>query len=363
MRIALVKETKAHEYRVALLPSQVGLLHQQGHEVWVESGAGLGIGYSDQDYQTQGAQLVPSSERQSLWQQAELILKVKEPSLEEAAWLHAGQMLFTFLHLAPLPALTQALLTSGVTALAYETLTLADGRLPLLAPMSAIAGRMASQIGAQYLQKQHGGLGQLMGAVAGAEAARVAIVGAGVVGRQAAEVALGMGARVTLWDKQPQVLATVSKLLPKAKTQLVSGPLPADAFARSQLVIGAVLVPGAQAPKVIREHHVAAMPQGAVLVDVAIDQGGCSDTSRVTDHDAPVYTSHGVTHYCVANIPGIVARSASQALSQATWPYILQLANQGQQALADPILASAINLHQGRCVQAAVAEAQGLALG
>ncbi len=362
MRIALVKENKNHEYRVALLPEQVALLHQAGHLIEVESAAGQGIGISDQEYEQAGASIVPSHERHRLWQQAELILKVKEPSLEEASWLHGEQILFTYLHLAPLPELTQALLSSGVTALAYETLSTDDGYLPLLAPMSIIAGRLAAQVGAQYLQSQYGGSGQLLASVMDLPPARVDVLGAGVVGSQAALVAAGMGAEVHLWDISQKALDRVASRGMNAKLHLLQCELDPQSLSNTSLLIGAVLVPGGSAPKLIKPAHLEAMPAKSVFVDVAIDQGGCSTSSRVTSHDQPTYWQHGVQHYCVANMPGIVASTASKALSAATFPYVQQLAEQGMAALAQPELQRALNIHQGHCYQAEVAKAQGLAL-
>ncbi|MCC7165986.1 MAG: alanine dehydrogenase [Rhodospirillales bacterium] len=361
MKIGVPKEIKTHEYRVGLVPGSVRELVHHGHEVLVERGAGLGAGFPDHAYAQVGATLVEGAP--DVFEKARLIVKVKEPQAQECARLKAGQVLFTYLHLAPDPAQTRALMESGATAIAYETVTDRDGRLPLLAPMSEVAGRMAIQVGAHCLEKEQGGAGILLGGVPGVPPGRVVVLGGGVVGSNAARMAIGLGARVTVIDKN---LKRLAELDDHFGTQLTTVYATLDAIerhvARADLVVGGVLVPGAAAPKLVSRAQVAAMKPGSVIVDVAIDQGGCFETSRPTSHASPTYVEEGVVHYCVTNMPGAVARSSAQALNNATLPFVLALADRGwQQALAeDPHLRAGLNIHAGTIAHPAVAEAQGL---
>ncbi|MBI4968708.1 MAG: alanine dehydrogenase [Rhodospirillales bacterium] len=362
MKIGVPKEIKTHEYRVGLVPGSVRELVHHGHEVLVERGAGLGAGFPDPAYAQAGATLVDGA--LEVFEKARLIVKVKEPQAQECGRLKPGQMLFTYLHLAPDAAQTRALMESGATAIAYETVTDRDGRLPLLAPMSEVAGRMAIQVGAHCLEKEQGGAGILLGGVPGVPPGRVVVLGGGVVGSNAARMAIGLGARVTVIDKNLKRLAVLDDHF---GTRLTTVYATLDAIerhvARADLVVGGVLVPGAAAPKLVSRAQVAAMKPGSVIVDVAIDQGGCFETSRPTSHAQPTYVEEGVVHYCVTNMPGAVARSSAQALNNATLPFVLALADQGwQKALADdPHLRAGLNIHAGNIAHPAVAEAQGLA--
>ena len=361
MRIGTPKEIKVREYRVGLTPACVGELVAHGHEVWIETGAGEGVGLSDEAYRKLGANIAASAA--DVFAQAELIVKVKEPQPQECALLREGQTLFTYLHLAPDPEQAAALLRSGCTAIAYETVTDAFGGLPLLAPMSEVAGRMAIQAGAHALENAQGGIGVLLGGVPGVTPAEVLVIGGGVVGSNAARVALGMGARVTVIDRSLARLKQLDDLFEGRLTTLFSTRDAIDCNTeRADLVIGAVLVPGASAPRLVTREHLRRMQRGAVVVDVAIDQGGCFETSRPTTHDAPTYVEEGVVHYCVANMPGGVARTSTFALTNATLPYVLELAGVGvTQALrSDPHLCEGLNVHLGRITHAAVAESLGL---
>ncbi|WP_108446984.1 alanine dehydrogenase [Halomonas denitrificans] len=361
MHIAVPKEIKNHEYRVALTPSGARELAGRGHHVTLQAGAGDGAGFPDAAFEAAGARIEHDVE--ALWRDAELILKVKEPQPEEVARLSAGQTLFTYLHLAAEERLTQGLMESGATCIAYETITDRQGGLPLLAPMSTVAGRMAVQAGAHSLEKAQGGAGILLPGVPGVAPARVAVIGGGVVGENAARMALGLGAEVTVLDTSiPRLEQLDDRYQGRMKTVYSTADALEQVVRESDLVIGAVLVPGAAAPKLITREMLADMKPGSVLVDVAIDQGGCFATSQATTHAEPTYLVDGVVHYCVANMPGAVARTSTQALTNATLPYIIALADKGwRQALADdPHFLAGLNVHDGRITHAAVAEAFGL---
>jgi len=361
MRIGVPREIKIHEYRVGLTPASVREVVAHGHEVFVERGAGLGIGARDDDYRRAGARVL--DEAAAVFAAAELIVKVKEPQPAERAWLRADQVLFTYLHLAPDPPQAHALLASGVTAIAYETVTAPGGGLPLLAPMSEVAGRMSVQAGAHCLEKAAGGRGVLLGGVAGVEPARVVILGGGVVGSNAALIALGMGASVTVIDRSIDVLRRLAERFgPQLKTRHASRDAIEAEVASAELVIGAVLVPGANAPKLVTREMVREMLAGAVIVDVAIDQGGCCESSRPTTHADPTYVVDDVVHYCVANMPGAVARTSTHALNAATLPHVLALADKGwRQALRDDAhLRDGLNVVAGRITHPGVAAALGV---
>lgn len=358
MRIGVPKEIKNNEFRVGLLPSSVRELTHAGHRVVVEAAAGAGIGYGDEQYRAAGATI--EADAAQVFAGAELIVKVKEPQPDECRRLRPGQVLFTYLHLAPDPEQARLLCASGATAIAYETVTDRAGRLPLLAPMSEIAGRMAIQVGAVALQKSNGGAGVLLGGVPGVLPGKVVVLGGGVVGTHAARMALGLGADVTVFDKSLARLGELEERFgPQLKTAYALRETMEAAVASADLVIGAVLVTGAAAPKLVRRAQLSTMRPGSVLVDVAIDQGGCFETSHPTTHDAPTFVVDGVVHYCVANMPGGVARSAAQALNNATLPYVLALAGKGwEQALAeDAGFAEGLNVHAGRITHPAVAAA------
>lgn len=356
MRIGVPKEIKVHEYRVGMTPAGVGELTALGHEVWVESGAGSGVGFADAAYQLAGGHI--ASDARSVFDIAELIVKVKEPQPSEYPLLHAGQTLFTYLHLAADPRQARALMQADVTAIAYETVTAPDGSLPLLTPMSEVAGRMSVQVAANALQKSNGGRGVLLGGVPGVEPARVAILGGGIAGTHAAEMAVGLRADVTIVDRSIKRLRELSVQFGAAVKTVYSTTAAIEALVSSaDVVIGAVLIPGAVAPKLITRDMLALMQPGAVLVDIAIDQGGCFETSHATTHADPTYVVDGIVHYCVANMPGAVPRTSTLALTNATLPYIKLLAQQGvQQALhTDPHLANGLNVQHGKIVNAAVA--------
>jgi alanine dehydrogenase len=358
MRVGTVREIKDHEYRVGLTPESARELTAHGHEVWVESGAGQGIGASDGDYEAAGAAIQPDAAR--IFAQCELIVKVKEPQPDERARLHEGQVLFTYLHLAPDPEQAADLIASGVTAIAYETVTGRDGSLPLLKPMSQVAGRMSVQAGASALEKGNGGRGILLGGVPGVLPGKVAVIGGGVVGFNAAQVAAGMGADVTILDRNPEALERLAvHFESRARTRYSNRANIAASVAEADLVIGAVLVPGAAAPRLVSREMLRTMKRGAVLVDVAIDQGGCFETSRPTTHSDPTFVVDGIVHYCVANMPGAVARTSTYALNNVTLPHVLHIAEQGwKRALrADPHLAAGLNVHAGAVVHPAVAQA------
>jgi len=358
MLIGVPKETKDNEYRVGLVPSAVRELVANGHRVLVETGAGLGAGLSDADYEAAGGEIAPGADE--VFARGELIVKVKEPLAVERKKLKRGQLLFTYLHLAPDPAQTEDLIASGVTAIAYETVTSPQGSLPLLTPMSEVAGRMAPHVGANYLEKTHGGRGILMGGVPGVPPADVLILGAGVSGTNAALIALGMGAGVTVLDRNPEALRRIAAQFgPRIRTAFSTRDVIETLCRRSDLVIAAVLIPGAAAPKIISADTVKAMKPGTVIVDIAIDQGGCSETSRPTTHSDPVYMVNDVIHYCVTNMPGAVARTSTFALNNVTLPFVLALADKGlRRALAeDAHLRNGLNVHEGQLTHKAVAGA------
>ncbi|MCY0877438.1 MAG: alanine dehydrogenase [Firmicutes bacterium] len=365
MIIGLPKEIKADENRVALTPQGVKLLVQDGHRVLVERGAGEGSGFSDAQYEAADGVIV--GDAAAVWGEADLVVKVKEPLPQEYPYFRPDLTLFTYLHLAADRALTEALVESRVTAIAYETVETDDGRLPLLTPMSEVAGRMAPQIGAHFLEKAYGGRGILLGGVPGVLPGRVAIIGGGVVGSNAARIAFGLGAEVTVLDVNPARLRQLDDLFGGAVRTLMANEYHiGEAVSRADLVIGAVLVPGARAPHLVTEAMVRSMAPGSVIVDVAIDQGGSIETiDRITTHSHPTYEKFGVIHYAVANIPGAVARTSTLALTGVTWPYVRALARYGaREALkADAALAKGLNVAQGRIWYGAVAEAHGLAAG
>lgn len=364
MDIGVPKEIKQHEYRVGLIPQVIRQLTGAGHRVFVQQDCGLGSGFANREYEEAGAILLATAAE--VYGAAELVVKVKEPLPAEWDLLRPGQALFTYLHLAPNPELTRRLLDSGCLAIAYETVTDDQGRLPLLLPMSQIAGRVAAQAGAHYLENTEGGRGVLMSALEGAPPAKVIILGGGNVGSNAAWVALGMGAQVTIFDASAQKLAELP-------TQLGRGVhcLPAEhgaierAVRGADLVIGSVLIPGARAPMVVDRQLVREMAPGTVLIDVAIDQGGCFETSRPTNLDEPVYVEEGVIHYCVTNMPSAVARSATLALNHYTWPCVLKMAEMGirQALLSDPHLRAGINVHRGEIIHPAIASSLGFPVG
>jgi alanine dehydrogenase len=361
MRIGVPAEIKIHEYRVGLMPASVRELVQAGHMVLVQSGAGQGVGCSDEDYRTAGAQVVANAA--AVFSGCDMVVKVKEPQLAECAMLRPGQVLFTYLHLAADLAQTEALMKSGAVAIAYETVTARDGSLPLLVPMSEVAGRMSVQVGAFYLQKAQGGRGVLLGGVAGIPSGKVVVIGGGVAGTAAVEMAHGLRAEVTVIDRSlPRLRALDVQFHGAVQTIFSTAESIERAVAEADLVIGAVLVPGAAAPKLVTEAMIKRMRPGSVVVDIAIDQGGCFATSRPTTHADPVYVLHGITHYCVTNMPGAVARSSALALNNATLPYVKALADKGwQQALAaDAGLKEGLNVVEGRVVHAAVAKDLGL---
>ncbi len=359
MLIGIPKEIKNHEYRVGLTPASVRELVQAGHTALVEKHAGVSIGFPDEMYLDAGARIAENADE--VFDAADMIVKVKEPQPEECVKLRRGQILYTYLHLAPDPEQTRLLLNSGATCIAYETVTDDMGGLPLLAPMSEVAGRMSIQAGAHHLEKAQGGMGTLLGGVPGVAPAEVLIIGGGVVGTQAARMAVGLGADVTILDRS---LPRLRQLDAEFGGRLKCVYSTIDAIERytcsADLVIGAVLIPGAAAPKLINRSMLKNMKDGAVLVDVAIDQGGCFETSKATTHQDPTYVVEGVVHYCVANMPGGVARTSTMALNNATLPYALQLANKGLDALKhNPHLMNGLNVHDGRITHPAVAEALG----
>ena len=361
MKIGCPKEIKPQEYRVGLTPDAAREAKAQGHEVAVQSGAGLGAGFTDEDYTGAGARIIDTAEEIFAW--ADLIIKVKEPQSAERKMLREGQVLFTYLHLAPDPDQTRDLLASGVTAIAYETVTDRAGGLPLLAPMSEVAGKLAPQVGAWTLQKANGGRGVLLGGVPGVAPARVTVIGGGVVGTHAARVAAGMGAEVTVLDRSLPRLRTLDDVFAgRFRTLYASAAATAAEVAAADLVIGAVLVPGAAAPKLVTREQLKTMKPGAAIVDVAIDQGGCFETSRATTHQDPIYEVEGIMHYCVANMPGAVARTSTLALGNATMPFLLALANKGWRKACeeDEHLLAGLNTHAGHLTYAAVGRALGL---
>ncbi|MDX5936355.1 alanine dehydrogenase [Acidithiobacillus thiooxidans] len=363
MKIGIPKEIKNNEYRVGMTPAGVRELAAQGHQVFIEQYAGTGIGKSDDDYRHAGADILNSAE--AVFAESDMIVKVKEPQAQECEILRPGQILFTYLHLAPDPKQAELLMRSGAIAIAYETVTDNMGRLPLLAPMSEVAGRMAVQVGAHALEKAAGGAGILLAGVPGVVAAKVVVLGGGVVGINAARMAMGLGADVTIIDKSIPRLAEIDGLYgPRLKTLYATTESVEENVFSADLVIGAVLVPGASAPKLVTKAMLPQMKAGSVLVDVAIDQGGCFETSRATTHAEPTYILDGIVHYCVANMPGAVARTSTYALTNATLPYILRLANLGwKNALRDDIhFRNGLNVVNGAITCPAVAEALDIRL-
>jgi alanine dehydrogenase len=359
--IGLPKEIKDNEYRVGLTPAGVRALTDAGHKVIVEKDAGAGSGFEDELYGRAGATMLDSPD--DVWAQGEMIVKVKEPIAPEYPRMREGQLLFTYLHLAPDPKQTEALLKNKVTGIAYETITDRRGTLPLLTPMSEVAGRMAIQVGATYLEKMNGGRGILLGGVPGVPAARVVIIGGGVVGTNSAKIAVGMGAHVTIIDNNLDRLRELDDIfLSKISTLASSAYMIHDAVSQADLIVGAVLVPGAAAPKLVTRSMLKDVPKGAVIVDVAVDQGGCIETTHPTTHSNPTYYVEDVLHYCVANMPGAVPRTSTFALTNATLPYALKLANKGfiDAIASDPGLKAGVNTYGGKLTYEAVATAQGL---
>jgi alanine dehydrogenase len=360
MKVGVPRETKTREYRVGMTPAGVRELTRRGHDVLVEKGAGEGSGIKDEQYVDAGARVVPTAA--DAWS-AELVVKVKEPQAAEYPFLREGLILYTYLHLAAEPALTKELLAKRVTGVAYETIQTSDGRLPLLRPMSEVAGRMATQVGAGCLEKEHGGKGVLLGGVPGTRRGRVVILGGGVVGRNAATIAIGMGAQVTLFDVRAKTMEYLEDVFgSRIETLYSNAHNIATAVASADLVIGAVLVPGAVAPRLVTEALVRTMEPGSVIVDVAVDQGGCIETCRPTTHDNPTYEVHGVVHYCVPNMPGAVAQTSTWALTNVTAEYAVQIATLGieEAAYRDAALARGINTYGGALTCEPVAAAHGL---
>lgn len=361
MIVGLPKEIKDNEYRVGLTPAGVRALTDAGHQVIVEKSAGEGSGFEDALYQRAGGRLIDSAD--DVWKSADMIVKVKEPIAPEYPLMREGQLLFTYLHLAPDRELTKQLIERKVTGIAYETITDRRGTLPLLTPMSEVAGRMAIQVGAHYLEKMSGGRGILLGGVPGVPAARVVIIGGGVVGTNAAKIAVGMGAHVTIIDNNLDRLRELDDIfLSKISTLASSAYMIHDAISQADLIVGAVLVPGAAAPKLVTKSMLKDVPNGAVIVDVAVDQGGCIETTHPTTHSNPTFYVEGVLHYCVANMPGAVPRTSTFALTNATLPYALKLANKGfmQAISSDQGLKEGVNTYAGHCTYEAVAAAQGI---
>jgi alanine dehydrogenase len=355
MEIGIPTETKDQEFRVGLTPSIVRTLVDRGHQVYLESGAGLGSSFPDLQYIQAGAKIVPTAA--DVWNR-ELVVKVKEPLAAEYSYLQTDQLLFTYLHLAANRTLTEQLIDTSVTAIAYETVELADGRLPLLSPMSMIAGRLSIQFGARFLEKQQGGSGVLLGGVPGVQPGDVTILGGGIVGTEAARMAVGMGAQVTILDVNIDRLNYLETIFGARVTYLYSNASNIETAVRNaDLVIGAVLIPGKRAPILVSRALVAQMKPGAVIIDVAVDQGGCIETLRPTSHTHPVYTEAGVVHYGVPNMPGAVPWTATQALNNSTAPYVVKLADRGLDALSiDPSLAKGLNIRSGKIVHPAVRE-------
>lgn len=361
MIIGLPKEIKDNEYRVGLVPAGVKALVDHGHTVLVEKSAGAGSGVSDEEYQSAGAELVATADE--VWAGAEMVVKVKEPVGPEYQRMREGQILYTYLHLAPDPYLTKAMLERKVTGIAYETITNDEGHLPLLTPMSEVAGRMAVQVGATYLQKTNGGRGVLLGGVPGVLPAKVVIVGGGVVGINAAKMAIGLGAQVTILDLNLERLRYLDDVFGSRIRTLASNAFNVrEALKNADLVIGAILIPGASAPKLVTRDMLATMQKGAVIVDVAVDQGGCIETTRPTTHSNPTFYVDGVLHYCVANMPGAVPRTSTFALTNATLPLALKLANKGfaDAVGSDRHLKNGVNTYAGHITYAAVASSQNL---
>jgi alanine dehydrogenase len=360
MKIGVAKEIKSDEYRVALTPAEARELVGRGHDVLVESGAGDGSAFPDGAYAARGASIASAEQ---VWAESELLLKVKEPLPSEYGLLHEGQILFTYLHLAANAQLTQALVESGAACVAYETVETANGALPLLAPMSEIAGRLSAQAGAYFLEKPLGGRGLLLGGVAGVAPGRVLIIGGGIVGYNAAVIAIGLGASVTILERSIDRMRHLDEILSGRVSLVMSSTLQIEESVReADVVIGAVLIPGARAPKLITREMLTTMKTGAVFCDVAIDQGGCAETSKPTTHTDPVYVVEGVTHYCVANMPGAVPITSTKALTNATLPYVEAIAEHGlvEAVARDPALARGVNVLDGKVTYEAVADAHNL---
>jgi alanine dehydrogenase len=362
MIIGVPREVKDHESRVGLVPHGVSALVEAGHEVVVQARAGELSSLTDKEYEEAGARIAPNAAE--VWQNAQIVIKVKEPQPSEYGYFRPDLTLFTYLHLAPIADLTAKLLETGVTAIAYETIQEQDGSLPCLTPMSEVAGRMAVQVGAKYLEAPNGGRGILLGGVPGVAPANVVIVGGGVVGHNAAKIAHGLGANVTIIDRNLNRLRELDDIYLGAVITLASNTWTiTESLRHADLVIGAVLIPGASAPKLVRRDMIASMKRGAVAVDVAIDQGGCFETSRATTHTDPVYYVENVLHYCVSNMPAAVPHTSTYALTNATFPYLMQLASKGVEAAirSNPAMASGVNIYKGACVYKAVADSQGIA--
>ena len=357
MIIGVPTEVKTREYRVGMVPAGVRTLLGHGHKVVIQGGAGIGSGITDDEYRGAGAELVATADE--VWKRAEMIFKVKEPLPEEYPRMREGQIVYTYLHLAAAPKLSEELVRRGVSGVAYETIELADGRLPLLQPMSAVAGRMSIQVAATYLEKERGGKGVLLGGVPGVRRGRVVIIGGGIVGQNAARMAIGLGAQVIVLDINTDTLAYIDDIYEGRINTLYSDPVSIEESVRTaDAVIGAVLVAGARAPRLVSEAMIKKMEAGSVIVDVAVDQGGCIETCRPTTHDDPTYTVHGVVHYCVANMPGAVARTSTFALNNATLGYGVRIADVGLvEAMKDPVLLRGLNTYKGRVTHEAVAHA------
>ena len=360
MIVGVPKEIKDHETRVGLVPSGVTALREAGHEVLVETHAGEGSSLTDREYMQAGAHILENAAE--VWSRADLVVKVKEPQPAEYPYFRPGLILFTYLHLAPLPELTDRLLDSRVNGVAYETIAEEDGSLPLLTPMSEVAGRMSVQVGAQYLEKPNGGRGILLGGVPGVAPANVVILGGGIVGTNAAKMALGLGAHVTIIDRNLNRLRELDDIFNGQLVTLASNTWTiGENLKTADLVVGAVLIPGASAPKLVRREMIATMKRGAVMVDVAIDQGGCFETSHATTHTDPVYTVDGVLHYCVSNMPAAVPHTSTFALTNATFPYLMELASHGLETACErhPGLREGVNTYNGYVTHAGVAQSQG----
>jgi alanine dehydrogenase len=361
MRIGVPREVKVHEYRVGLVPGGAQVLVRDGHEVFVESGAGLGCGIADDAYEAVGCRVLPTAD--DVWAAADMIIKVKEPLAEEYPRMKRGQLIYTYFHLAAVPELAPVLLEKEITAVAYETIQLPDGSLPLLQPMSEVAGRMSIQVGARCLEKEFGGRGVLLGGVPGVPQARVVIIGGGTVGTEAAKVAVGMGARVTVLDVNLGRLRYLDDIFQNRLQTVYSNPQTLlEEVTAADLVIGSVLIPGARAPKLVSEAVIRRMLPGSVVVDVAVDQGGCFETCRPTTHSNPTYTMHGVVHYCVTNMPGAVARTSTYALTNVTIRYARSLAGKGfaEAVRQERPVALGVNTHAGHVTYEAVARDLGL---
>jgi alanine dehydrogenase len=362
MIIGVPTEVKTREYRVGMVPAGVRTLSHRKHKVLVQAGAGLGSGITDDEYRAAGAEIVDgATAADDVWKKSEMIFKVKEPLPEEYPRMQKGQIVYTYLHLAAAPKLGEEMLKRGVTGIAYETIELPDGKLPLLQPMSAVAGRMSIQVAATYLEKEKGGKGILLGGVPGVRRGRVVIIGGGVVGQNAARMAMGLGAEVTILDINNDTLAYIDDIYEGRINTLYSDPVGIEeSVKRADVVVGAVLVAGARAPRLVTDAMIKKMEPGSVIVDVAVDQGGCIETCRPTTHDDPTYTVHGVVHYCVANMPGAVARTSTFALNNATLAYGVRIADLGLEgAMKDPVIAGGLNTWQGKVTHKAVAEALG----